>query len=138
MIIDPDTLTQRNVGCFNNTMAHEAFHWHKHRHYHILKSVQPIDKLVCPSDEPDEKEQIQWSDEDWMEWQARGIAPRILMPVETVKTVFDQVITESQNNPFIAADLMPPDRWVIEQMAAFYKVSKQAAGIRLTELGLLN
>ncbi|MDR1422677.1 MAG: ImmA/IrrE family metallo-endopeptidase [Coriobacteriales bacterium] len=137
MIIDPDTLAKRNVGCLHNTMAHEALHWHKHRNYHILNAVQPIEKFVCPADEPDESQQGRWSDEDWMEWQARGIAPRILMPIQTVKTVFDRLLDKSQENAFIKAGLMPPDKWLIEQMAAFYSVSKQAAEIRMSELGLI-
>jgi hypothetical protein len=39
MIIDPDTIEKRNEGCKNNTIAHEAFHWHKHRDYYIAASV---------------------------------------------------------------------------------------------------
>ena len=39
MIIDPDTLVKRNIGCLNNTIAHETVHWWKHRDYHILHAV---------------------------------------------------------------------------------------------------
>ncbi|MDR1705172.1 MAG: hypothetical protein LBS19_10895 [Clostridiales bacterium] len=86
MIIDPDTVEQRNEGCKNNTIAHECFHWHKHRDYHIATSVHAQKKAIerhCSYDEKPEDTQPQWSDEDWMEWQARGIAPRILMPIKT-------------------------------------------------------
>ena len=34
MLIDPDTLFERNIGCLNNTVAHECVHWYKHRYYH--------------------------------------------------------------------------------------------------------
>lgn len=140
MIIDPDTLLQRNIGCMNNTIAHESYHWYKHRNYHILRSVIDEKRSVafrCPSDPQNDKFQRTWSDEDWMEWQANGIAPRILLPKETVGIVFERLIRESTENPFIAANLMPPNRWIIEQLADFYRVSKQSAEIRLKELGYL-
>ena len=33
IIIDADTLMTYNQGCVNNTLAHEAFHWYRHRLY---------------------------------------------------------------------------------------------------------
>jgi hypothetical protein len=33
IIIDAYTFWMRNIGCVNNTIAHEAFHWHRHRIY---------------------------------------------------------------------------------------------------------
>lgn len=140
MIIDPDTLLQRNLGCMNNTIAHESVHWFKHRNYHILQSVLDGRQSVafrCPTNHVSEELVNTWKDEDWMEWQANGIAPRILMPKQTVGIVFGRLVIESEGNPFIAARLMPPTRWVIEQLADFYKVSKQSAEIRLRELGHL-
>ncbi|MCL5058312.1 MAG: hypothetical protein M1130_10075 [Actinobacteria bacterium] len=140
MIIDPDTLLKRNLGCMNNTIAHESVHWVKHRNYHILQSVLDGKSAVafrCPAEQKDERFKKEWADEDWMEWHANGIAPRILMPIQTVGSTFERLMTESQANPFIAANLMPPTRWVIEQLADFYKVSKQSAEIRLKELGHL-
>lgn len=138
MIIDPDTLTIRNLGSKRNTVAHECVHWVKHRNYHIQAST--IDGKTalafrCPTDIKNENFKVDWTDEDWMEWQANGIAPRILMPSETVGAVFERLLFESRMNPFIAANLMSPTRWIIEQLAAFYQVSKQSAEIRLKELG---
>jgi Zn-dependent peptidase ImmA (M78 family) len=91
----------------------------------------------CPSDTKDERFKDTWTDEDWMEWQANGIAPRILMPRETVGAAFERFKLECCENPFIAANLIPPERWIIEQLAAFFQVSKQSAEIRLKELGYL-
>lgn len=138
MIIDPDTLTLRNLGSKRNTIAHECVHWVKHRNYHIIASVNDGKTAVafrCPTDIKNESYNTDWTDEDWMEWQANGIAPRILMPKETVGVVFARLLAESLENPFIAANLMPPTRWIIEEIAAFYQVSKQSAEIRLNELG---
>lgn len=140
MIIDPDTLIRRNLGSMRNTVSHECFHWVKHRNYHIMQGVIDGRTAVafrCPSDAKNETFKGKWTDEDWMEWQASGIAPRILMPKQTVGIAFERFKLESRNNPFIAANLMPPTCWIIEQMAALYQVSKQSAEIRLKELGHL-
>ena len=141
MIIDPDTVAKRNVGCMNNTIAHEAFHWHKHRDYHIAVSVvdsKMATKFRCPVNEYDEFNKANWSDEDWMEWQARGIAPRILMPSETIGSVFLLLVERSEKQPLIKAGLISAETWIIEQIARFYQVSKQSAQIRLCELGYLH
>ena len=140
MIIDPGTLFQRNLGCMNNTITHESFHWFKHRNYHILQSVIDERRSVafrCPADPKSEELKKVWTDEDWMEWQANGIAPRILMPKQTVGAVFEQFVSGCASDPLVKAKLIPAARWIIEHVADFYNVSKQSAEIRLKELGHL-
>ncbi|HAE42430.1 MAG TPA: hypothetical protein DCG34_05850 [Clostridiales bacterium] len=139
MIIDPDTFFQRNIGCMNNTIAHECFHWHRHRNYHFMQNLLEGKQSVacrCPVEAKDERFKEKWTDEDWMEWQASGIAPKILLPKETFGLKVDQFLKESKKNPFIAAELMSPKQWVIDQLADFYKVSKISVRIRLDELGI--
>jgi Zn-dependent peptidase ImmA (M78 family) len=141
MIIDPDTYYERNLGSKRNTVSHECVHWVKHRRYHLVACKLQGKTTVafrCPTKVKDERFKENWTDEDWMEWQANGIAPRILMPRETVSIAYENLLTESKGNPFIAANLMKPTRWIIEQMAALYQVSKQSAEIRLKELGHLS
>ena len=140
MILDPDTSVKRNMGSQRNTIAHECVHWTKHRNYHIIASAAERKSIVasrCPTDMKDENSKGKWADEDWMEWQANGIAPRILMPKKTVSLAFARLSLESRGNLFIAADLMKPTRWIVEQLASLYQVSKQSAEIRLGELGHL-
>lgn len=140
MIIDPDTLLQRNLGCMNNTITHESFHWFKHRNYHILQSVIDGKRSVafrCPSKLKNENLKKVWTDEDWMEWQTNGIAPKILMPKQTVGAVFAHFTTACTSDPLVKAKLIPAARWIIEHVADFYNVSKQSAEIRLKELGHL-
>jgi hypothetical protein len=140
IIVDPDTFFQRNLGCVNNTVAHECFHWFRHRTYHFMQTVLDGKRSVacrCPVDGKKEKFNTKWTDEDWMEWQASGIAPRILLPRETFSDMVDRFLRESSSNPFISASLMSPTQWVIDQLASFYKVSKVSVKIRLEELGIL-
>ncbi len=139
MFVDPDTYFLRNLGCLNNTIAHECFHWFRHRNYHTMRNLLDGTQSVacrCPSQDKDERFTKAWSDEDWMEWQANGIAPRILMPKQTVNAAVEKMLAESRSNPFIAAGIMKPAQWVVEQLANFYCVSKVSVGIRLSELGI--
>lgn len=140
MIVDPNTLSQRNIGCLNNTYAHEGFHWWKHRDYHILQSV--LDKRAtivykCPTAKLNESNQDEWTDEMWMEWQAVNIAPRILMPVQTFGTMVDRFESEFLANTNKTQRFISARSWIIKKLADFYVVSKESAGIRLDELGLL-
>ncbi|MBR2547804.1 MAG: ImmA/IrrE family metallo-endopeptidase [Eubacterium sp.] len=141
MIIDPDTYAKRNLGSKRNTMAHESYHWFRHRRYHLAAAQYAAeDKPVyrCPTVPKSENLQTEWTDEDWMEWQANNVAPRILMPIETVGAVYEKMAVESLKNAFVAKGLRPQSEWIIEQTAGFYMVSKQAAEIRLKELGYLS
>jgi hypothetical protein len=141
MIIDPDVERMRNIGSKRNTIAHECVHWTKHRGYHL--AAEAIGNLCrvayrCPTVPKDERYKSTWTDEDWMEWHATGIAPRILMPRKTVGIAYLDLLDKSQNNLFVKAKLKPAAHWIVEQMAALYQVSKQSATIRLIELGYLS
>lgn len=136
MFIDPDVTELRNEGCFNNTVAHECVHWYKHRNYHLLAHVNDIKrskKHQCPAAEPDERIQDKWTDEDWMEWQANGIAPRILMPKEMfIQTAenFREELSEI-DNPYVLSYTLK------NKLAEFFQVSKQSASIRMQELEIM-
>jgi hypothetical protein len=138
MIIDPDTIIKRNEGCKNNTVAHECYHWHKHRDYHISISVQKSSKSikqVCKYDEKPESTYSSWTDEEWMEWQANGVAPRILMPLNSFKTMVEQLMTEYDDNAFINGKCYSLHDWVTNSLARFFKVAKKSVEIRLVETG---
>jgi len=134
IFIDPQTYYLRNLGCVNNTIAHEVFHWIRHRVYATIKSfVSEKDIVVhrCPTNKSNN--QIKKSQEDWLEWQANGIAPKILMP----KEMTDKKICE-----FIKKFNYIPDnecfeelKLIINNLSEFFQVSKQAAKIRMIELG---
>ena len=136
MFIDADVIENRNEGCFNNTVAHECVHWYKHRNYHLLQQITEAKKSKyrrCPVESPSEGNQGKWSDEDWMEWQANGIAPRILMP----KEMFIQSALNFRSEWQQEHDLTIPAFILRDKLAAFYEVSKQSAQIRMDELGIL-
>ena len=138
ILIDAYTFWERNLGCVNNTIAHEVFHWYKHRMYAAIKHILRKERFVacrCPSNAVYPEENMPWTDEQRMEWQANSLAPRILMPLSTFKMKVAEVyskyrITEEKDtqNPLLM-DL------VTEELATFYAVSKQSVLIRMQEVG---
>lgn len=134
MIIDPDTFFKRNLGCLNNTIAHECVHWYRHRHYHFMQNfVEGKQSLVCrcPVDGPEEEteQKTSWDDIDWMEWHANSIAPRILLPENTFR---EKALTLIQGNK----NQKNSYQLLISQLATFFRVSKQSVEIRMKELGI--
>lgn len=135
MLIDPDTYLKRNTGCFNNTVAHECFHWYKHRNYHLYTKALGQENTIafrCPVEEKNANYHDDWDDEDWMEWQANNAAPRILMPKKTFIDAANDIIKLGRE----AYGTSLQAWWVIARLAKLYDVSKQSAGIRLSELGI--
>jgi hypothetical protein len=68
-----------------------------------------------------------------MEWQANGIAPKILMPkIPTMRKIKEIAVKYGYDPGEPAPDKL---KAVIDELAGFYQVSKQAAKIRMIELG---
>lgn len=136
--LDPRVTYERSAGTLRTTLAHECFHWYRHQPYHTLmkmigakdnigRSIQcEINAKVTDSD--------RWRAVDWMEWQAKGIAPKILMPAKTVKQKADELLT-----PYGGAVGAKVESYeaVIDALATFYEVSRRAAKSRLIELGYI-
>lgn len=129
VFLDSDIL---NPGRANNTLAHECYHWYKHRAYfryqntHNLGSEFAFRCLTAGQRDRNE----QWSDIEKMEWQARTIAPKILMPRCTVRMLLSERFGDDSRNVQFSAL-----KAVVEEIAKMYKVSRQSAAIRLSELG---
>lgn len=126
VLIDPIAVEKTNTGCMNNTIAHECVHWYKHRLYYKMQQYtlsRQAKYCKCRI------EQLPYctDDEDIMEKQAVGIAPRILMPKTTfVEMANKQDIQYGKDN-----------RNEIALLAEFFDVSEQSVLIRLDECGIL-
>jgi len=139
MLIDPRTKFDRNIGCYNNTVAHELFHWYRHRDY--FQSLgnsdgQAIIATRCTLQQIEgEISEQRTSDIDWIEWQATSIAPRILMPQES----FEMLVMQSINNyKGYFKNNKQYLHQVITDIANNYHVSRQSACIRLKEAGFMH
>lgn len=73
-----------------------------------------------------------WKAVDWMEWQAKGVAPRILMPEKTTRMKVDELLSEYGGSE--KASIIDYEN-VIDELAELFDVSRQAAKVRLIELG---
>lgn len=138
IFVDADIM---NIGRFNNTLAHECFHWWRHRNYFNYKrnhekgtefafrcnrGISTTGSLIGG----------QWSDIDKMEWQAKTIAPKILMPRTAFKKKVDHIYQVLlADNPNADRSIVTED--VIDNVADFFEVSRQSAAIRMYELGYI-
>lgn len=126
ILIDPEAVKKTNIGCRNNTIAHECVHWIKHRYYYKMQKLflpRYAKYCKCRIDQLPELTDI----ENIMEAQAVGIAPRILMPKETFIEIAEKLgVSYGKNNSN-----------VIDTLANHFSVSKQSAEIRLEECSLL-
>ena len=115
MLIEARLLEKRTLnGRYRFTLGHELGHWVLHKYLyagtHRAAASYGIDEQSVNS----------------VEWQANYIAKAILMPVVQVRRSFRQLRWE-----------YGPDAVIIPDMAEIFEVSKQAMGIRLSELGLI-
>ena len=136
ILIDAFTYWERNLGCVKNTIAHEVYHWYKHRMYAAIKYILHGKDHVacrCPSNIVYPEKNAEWTDEQRMEWQANSMAPRILMPINTFRMKVDELYKQYdyQNTPLKRAVLT----CVADDLAKFYGVSRQSALIRMVETG---
>ena len=133
IFVDSDII---NVGRVNNTLAHECYHWWRHRNYFNFKRVHEQSTefgIRCDKHMRKNVEKGQWTDVERMEWQARTIAPKILMPRTATKKKVDSLYRELTQGTGLAKDAVTET--LIAKLADFFEVSKQSAAIRMVELG---
>jgi Zn-dependent peptidase ImmA (M78 family) len=132
VLIDQSLLEDSQENRYRYTMGHEASHAILHKEYFNILSKQtnshPLIQCRADSSRMLSKPKYRWTDNDWLEWHANSLSSSILMPANMVR----QLCTELMPKPssFTAAGL------IIKTSMAF-KVSIQAARIRLKELGII-
>lgn len=130
VFLDADII---NPGRINNTLAHECYHWYRHRAFFRYQSTHNLGAefaFRCLTAGQRTRNE-QRSDIEKMEWQARTIAPKILMPRCTVRMLLSERLGDVQSNNAN----VPTLKAVVEEIAETYKVSRQSAAIRVSELG---
>lgn len=135
ILINLDKTYERPKSAYRNTIIHEAVHWFFHRNYfelrHLLDSKQNC--MVCYKEE----DQVVQNEIIWMEWQARNLAPKILMPKKAALKKLDEISKEVEA---IAREKKLTDiqklTYIFEKFRDFFGVSSISARIRLLELGI--
>ena len=137
VLIDPRVYYERTLGTVNFTIAHECFHWYRHQPYHALMKMlganDELGKIIQCSIGSNAKDLEKWKAVDWMEWQANGVAPRILMPTNTAKIKISELV-EKYHIHFDGTDGYLIEE-MISELADFYGLSKQAVKMRIREMG---
>lgn len=135
IVVDPKIYLFRNMGSINNTIIHECVHWHKHRKAFKLEQLfnETASHISCEV-LGDAYSGISSKSTRYMETQANQLAPRIQMPKEpfTVKAKEYIAYFMRQTNAKHTVDVMEK---VIGALKQDFGVSRQAAKIRLVELG---
>lgn len=135
ILIDAYTFWERNLGCVNNTIAHEVYHWYKHRMYAAIKQILSNKHFIicrCPSASVYPKGNEEWTDEQRMEWQANSIAPRILMPTKTFEMKAGELYQKYAHLGPVPCKMRI--ELIVGELASFFEVSRQSVIIRMCEL----
>ena len=96
----------------------------------MIGAKDDVGKVIQCSIQPNGKDTEKWKAIDWMEWQANGVALHILMPYQTCRTVIDGLL-EKYFNSVDEIERHIGLEQVIDDLAAFYGVSRQAAKTRM-------
>lgn len=135
IIFDPQMYLLRNLGSVNNTIIHECVHWVKHRKVFELEKLYNADasNISCEV-VGGATSAVAKSATEQMEKQANQLAPRIQMPAEPFKVKAKEYIARfmRESNARHENEVMEQ---VITALETAFGVSKQAAKIRLVELG---
>lgn len=135
ILVDPNVFFMRNVGSFNNTIIHECVHWDLHKKFFELEKLfnKEAQSIRCQVQEGIRPEKNR-TPLDWMEWQANALAPRILMPLKQARQKIEELIEKNKRvlQTDNMADIMES---VVFELSDFFEVSKQAAKIRMIDLG---
>ena len=131
IIIDYDKYFDRPIGAYRNTAIHEAVHWFFHRNYFELRLClnNNLTSYTCYK-----KDNCVYEDDIyWMEWQAKKLAPRILMPKKPSIMKIEELENKYLNDNSLESNIVKYET-IIKEFADFFGVTIQSARIRFLEL----
>ena len=117
------------------TIAHECVHFALHRKAFELERLcnQDFTKIQCQTT-GDISSIDRSSNTSWMEWHANYLAPRLLMPKSTFRQKADELIAQRLAETG-ETEVLEVIEWVIDELAGFFGVSRQAAKRRMVDIG---
>lgn len=141
VIIDKTLLAENQEHRYRFTMGHEASHEFLHKEYFnydvnqmTLFDMFPEAMIQCRVDAKkyNARQSAEWTDMDWMEWQANALSSAILMP----KSAVLEVAQEVSNSRRTAGRLLAYTKAM--KVAKVFNVSNEAAMYRLKELDVVH
>lgn len=137
ILVDPTSEWSMGEGARRNALMHEILHWEKDRTFFQIHharlaatggSLEPMKSRVSTTFfTPSEKSRRKETELQWLEWQAHRLAPRVLMPRPTFISAANDILDSSPN---LSCGTL------LDQLAAFFEVSRSAVKYRLLEVGL--
>lgn len=135
IVFDPQMYLLRNLSSDNNTIIHGCIHWVKHRKVFELEKLYNADAFNISCEVVGgAASAIARSATEQIEKQANQLTSRIQMPAEPFKVKAKEYIARfmGESNAGHENEVMEQ---VITALETAFSVSKQAAKIRLVELG---
>lgn len=133
ILIDASYTNERYI---NRILAHEAYHWYKHKKYYIYQKNHNLsDEFAfrCNRINESNESEPSWTDYQIMEWQAKKIAHMILLPKKSVLLKVKELTGQDDNINLSEEEIIT----LINTLADFYNVTSYTMKIRLEELGLI-
>ena len=132
------TEDERYENRLRTTLTHEYGHVHFHSYLFgmgegqtaLLQNQQP-QRLISKRDDG-----FDAPESDWMEWQARYACGALLMPKSFILKIVNDFLTE-KNHFGLIAEASDKGRELIARVVAAFKVSQDAARVRLIKLNAL-
>jgi transcriptional regulator with XRE-family HTH domain len=134
IVIDTSATSVYSFGSENITIAHECVHAALHREAFSFAKVlnKSLQVIQCQSDGSIRGE-IDGDTLSWMERQANGIAPYLLMPSKTLLIKANELL--SLYSSFPDYDPLIYTERIVREIAKFFGVTAYAARKRLIDLG---
>ena len=135
IVVDPQMYLLRNLGSANNTIVHECVHWVKHRKVFMLEKLynDQAHGITCEVVGGARANMSKLATAR-MEQQANRLTPRIQMPAGPFKAKASDYIAKFMREMGAHHEIEVMET-VIEQLHVDFVVSRQAAKIRMVELG---
>ena len=135
IVVDPYMYLLRNLGCVNNTIIHECVHWVKHHKVFVLEKLYnaAASNISCEVVGGAAAE-VAKSATEMMEKQANQLTPRIQMPAAPFRAKAKEYIARFMRETGANHENEVMEK-VITALERDFSVSRQAAKIRLVELG---
>jgi len=132
------TENDRRENRLRTTLTHE--YGHVHFHAYLFETIYDqgqlfqtnrSEKIICKRETIFNAPEI-----DWMEWQAGYVCGALLMPISYIKKITQDFLTDRNHYGLIASG-SPAGRELIARVVDTFKVSEDAARVRLLKLGHL-
>ncbi|MDG6162104.1 helix-turn-helix transcriptional regulator [Lactococcus formosensis] len=134
IMIDSRIEEELTLGAKNNTIIHECVHWEKHRKAFELERFYDLSLSNITTRVNFVKGFDTATATDWMEWHARALTPKIMMPRKMFQQESEMLFRE-YSQKYGRSDSLDVIESVIDDLATYFGVSRLAAKIRMVELG---